>query len=157
MIHVYGGSNIDCYTDFSLQAIFYFLGKWYILLDVLSVIRQMKFYYTFWDCPKTRNFWLHVQSWIHTNFTHCDNLTFTKEFIIFGSKINVASDRILDLFILMAKHHIFTARVQGTIPHLNTLIMKMKSRFLEEKYYYTVNNLSSMFTSKWVLYLSEFS
>ena len=45
----------------------------------------------FWDCPKTRNFWLHVQSWIHTNFTHCDNLTFTKEFIIFGSKINIAT------------------------------------------------------------------
>ena len=111
----------------------------------------------FWDCPKTRNFWLHVQSWIHTNFTHCDNLTFTKEFIIFGSKINIATDRILDLFILMAKHHIFTAKIQGTTPHLNTLIMKTKSRFLAEKYYYTVNNLSSMFTSKWVLYLSEFS
>ena len=97
----------------------------------------------FWDCPKTRKFWLHVQSWIFTNFTHCDNLTFTKEFIILGSKINIATDRILDLFILMAKHHIFTTKIQGTTPHLNTLIMKIKSRFLAEKYYYTVNNLSA--------------
>ena len=111
----------------------------------------------FWDCPKTCKFWLHLQSWIHTNFTHCDNLTFTKEIILFGSKINIATDRILDLFILMAKHHIFTAKIQGTTPHLNTLTMKIKSRFLAEKYYYTVNNLSSMFTSKWMLYLSYFS
>ena len=87
----------------------------------------------FWDCPKTRNFWLHVQSWIHTNLTHCDNLTFTKELIIFGSKINIATDRIIDLFIFMAKHHIFIAKIQGTTPHLNTLIMKTKSRFLAEK------------------------
>ena len=83
----------------------------------------------FWDCLKTRNFWLHVQSWIHTNFTHCDNLTFTTEFIIIVSKIHIVTDRILDLFTLMAKHHIFTAKIQGTTPHLNTLIMKIKSRF----------------------------
>ena len=110
-----------------------------------------------WDCPKTRNLLLHVQSWTNTNLTHCDNLTFTKEFIILGSKINIATDRILDLFILMAKHHIFTTKIQGTTPHFNTLVMKIKSRFLAEKYYYTVNNLSNMFTSKWMLYLSNFS
>ena len=111
----------------------------------------------FGDCSKTRNFLLHVQSWINTNFTHCDNLTFTKEFIILGSKINIVTDRILDLVILKAKHHNFTAKIQGTTLHLNTLIMKIKSRFLAEKYYYTVNNLSSMFTSKWMLYLSHTS
>ena len=111
----------------------------------------------FWDCPKTRNFWLHVQTSAYKLIVHTDNLTFTKEFIILGSKINIVTDRILDLVILKAKHHNFTAKIQGTTPHLNTLIMKIKSRFLEEKYYYTVNNLSSMFTSKWMLYLSDFS
>ena len=79
----------------------------------------------FWDFPKTRNFWLDVQSWNHTDFAHSDNLTLTKEFIIFDSKINnftdriidlfihmaKHTDRILDLFIHMAKHHIFTAKI----------------------------------------------
>ena len=31
-------------------------------------------------------------------------------------------------------------------PHLETLIMKIKGRFLAARFYYTVNNLSSMFT-----------
>ena len=48
------------------------------------------------------------------------------------------------------------AKIQGTIPHLNTLIMKIKSRFSTERYY-TVNDLSNIFTNKWMLHSSYFS
>ena len=134
MIHVSRGSSINCYTDFC----------YYADENLLQI---------FWDCPKIHNYGLGVQSWTHANSTHCDNLTLTKELIILGSKINIVKERISDSFTLMARHHIITAKIQGTTLYKNTLIMKITSRFSAEIYYYTVNNLSSMFTSKWMLFL----
>ena len=111
----------------------------------------------FWDCPKIQDYWLDVQNWIRTNFTHYNNVIFTRDLIILGSEKNTISDRLLDLLILMGKYHIFTEKPQGKVPHVNTLIIKIKHRFLAEKYYYTVNNLCSKFTSKWLLYYSYFA
>ena len=90
----------------------------------------------FWDCPKRQNYWLDVQNWICTNFTHCKNVIFTRDLIILGSEKNTITDRHLDQ--LMGKYHIFTAKLQGNVPHVNTLIMMVKHRFLVEKYCYTV-------------------
>ena len=108
----------------------------------------------FWDCPKIQDYWLDVQHWIHINFTHCNNVIFTRDLIILGIEKTTVTDRFLDLLMLMGKHHIFTAKLQGNIPHVNTLIIKIKHRFLAERYYYTVNNLYSKFTHKWPLYSS---
>ena len=71
--------------------------------------------------------------------------------------LNIFTDIFLDLFILIGKYHIFTKKLQGNVPHENTLIIKIKQRFLAEKYYYTINNLYSKFTSKWLLYYSYFA
>ena len=46
---------------------------------------------------------------------------------MFSSKVNIATDRILDLVTLMAKHNIFTAKIQGTTPLLNTLLWRLKA------------------------------
>ena len=73
----------------------------------------------FWDCPKIQNYWFDVQGWLHTSFTHCTDIIFSKELVILGSKANVVTDRILDLCILIAKYNIFIAKLHGTIPHLN--------------------------------------
>ena len=82
----------------------------------------------FWDCSKIHNYWLGVQSWIHTNCTHCENLRLTKELTILGGTSTTVTNRIVDLFVRVAKHPIFTAKIQGTTLHLITLIMKIKSR-----------------------------
>ena len=111
----------------------------------------------FWDCPKIQDYLLDVQNWICTNFTRCNLVIFTRDLIILGSEQNTITDIFLDLFILIGKYHIFTKKFQGNVPHVNTLIIKIKQRFLAEKYYYTVNNLYSKFTNKWLLYYSYFA
>ena len=110
----------------------------------------------FWDCPKIQNYWFDVQGWLHTSFTHCTDIIFSKELVILGSKANVVTDRILDLCILIAKY-IFIAKLHGTIPHLNVFTRFLKNRAVLEKYYYTLNGRSNKFHAEWMLYSSLLS
>ena len=80
----------------------------------------------YWDCPKIQDYWFDVQGWLHTSFTHCTDIIFSKELVIHGSKANVVTDRILDLCILTAKYNVFISKLHGTIPHLNVF-----TRFLQ--------------------------
>ena len=41
------------------------------------------------------------------SFTHCTDIIFSKELVILGSKANGVTDRILDLYILIAKYKHF--------------------------------------------------
>ena len=75
----------------------------------------------FWDCPNIQDYWFDVQGWLHTNFTHCTDIIFSKELVILCSKVNIVTGRIPDLCILIAKYNIFTSKLHGTIPHLNVL------------------------------------
>ena len=47
----------------------------------------------FWDCPKIQDYWLDVQNWICTDFTHCNNVIFPRDLIILGSEKNTITDR----------------------------------------------------------------
>ena len=111
----------------------------------------------FWDCPKIQDYWFDVQGWLHTSFTHCTNIIFSKELVILGSKANVVTDRILDLCILIAKYNIFISRLHGTIPHLNVFTRFLKNRAVLEKYYYRLNGRPNKFHADWMLYSSLLS
>ena len=50
----------------------------------------------FWDCPKIQDYWFDVQGWLHTSFTHCTDIIFSKKLVILVSKANMVTDRILD-------------------------------------------------------------
>ena len=110
----------------------------------------------FWECPKVQDFWLEVQGWLHKHFEHCTNITFSKELIILGVRANLVTDRIIDLCILIAKYHIFTSKLQGTIPHLYAFVQNMKNRSEVEKYYYIVNSRPNNFYIDLILYRSYF-
>ena len=81
----------------------------------------------FWDCPKIQGYWFYTQGWLHANFSHCSKILLFRELIILGSKVNTVTGRIFYLFMLIAKYHIFTSRLQGTNPHLNVFIQKLKN------------------------------
>ena len=71
--------------------------------------------------------------------------------------MNVVTDRILDLCILIAKYNIFIAKLHGTILHLNVFTRFLKNRAVLEKYYYTLNGRSNKFHADWMLYSSLLS
>ena len=103
-------------------------------------------------------FWFDVQGWLHTSFTHCTDIIFSKELVILGSKANGVTDRILDLYILIAKYNIFIAKLRVTIPHLNTIPHRfLKNRAVLEKYYYSLNGRPNKFHADWMLYSSLLS
>ena len=110
----------------------------------------------FWHCPHVQKFWLDVQEWLHTNFAHCNDVIFSEELIILGTKENVITDRIIDLFILLAKYHIFTSKVKGTLPFLNIFVYNVKNRYMAEKYENAVNNRYCKKFSDWLLYGTYF-
>ena len=110
----------------------------------------------FWDCPKIQEYWFDVQGWLHTSFTHCTDIIFSKELVILGSKTNMVTDRILDLCILIAKY-IFISKLHGTIPHLHYFTRILKNGAVLEKYYYTLNGRLNEFHVDWMLYSSLLS
>ena len=83
----------------------------------------------FWDCPKIQDYWLDVQGWLQTKFTHCTDIIFPKELVSFVSKVKMVTDRILDLCILIAKYNSFTSKMHGTSPRLNAFIRYLKSMY----------------------------
>ena len=87
----------------------------------------------FRECPKVKDFWLEAKGWLHKYFEHCTNITFPKNwlfffYIFFSLRASSVTDRITDLYILIAKY-IFTSKLQGTTPHLNAFVQNMKNRF----------------------------
>ena len=82
-----------------------------------------------WECPHVRGFWSDVQTWININFSHCFSLVLSKELVIFGLKPNTYTDRIIDLFILMAKYYVFVSKLQGNRPHLNGFLNIVRQRY----------------------------
>ena len=95
------------------------------------------------DCPKTKDIWLEVQAWLHTNFKHCTLLEFffLEQLIILGSAACLVTDRIQNLCILIIK--IFTSKLRSNTPHRNVFLRSLKSRFSVEKHHYMVNSRPS--------------
>ena len=59
------------------------LQKIYVLLLLLLLLKLLdspsslcnhgdeSILHMFWECPKTQDYWLDVENWIHTSFTRC--------------------------------------------------------------------------------------
>ena len=122
MIHVSGVFSIDCYTDYFPLVTFY--ARKLVDSPICLLCKQVEetLSHMFWDCPKIQVYWFDIHCWLHANFSHCSKILLSGELIILGSKVNTVTDRIFDLFMLIAEYHIFTSSLQGTTPHLNVFI-----------------------------------
>ena len=70
-----------------------------------------------WDCTYTETFWKHILEWITKNTPHVRSLNITEQLVIFGVKVDVTTDKVLNLIMLMAKYYIFRCRCLKTIPN----------------------------------------
>eukprot|EP00916_Digyalum_oweni_P013462 GHVL01022105.1.p1 GENE.GHVL01022105.1~~GHVL01022105.1.p1 ORF type:complete len:329 (-),score=13.53 GHVL01022105.1:219-1205(-) len=106
----------------------------------------------FWDCTKTQAFWNDFLQWMRDNFVHCTNFRLYKQLIICGYQTNCVTDKTFDLFLLIAKYHIYTSKIRATGPHFQVLVLTLKQRFLAEKHNALVNNELTSFNRNWNLY-----
>jgi hypothetical protein len=111
----------------------------------------------FWECEKIQVFWTDVQVWLHQNFNHCNNVTFSKQLVILGYKNNFVSDRIFNLFLLIAKYHILCSKWNNNLPHINVYVRMLQNHFEAEKYYsYLCPVKKNKFICDWQQYKSFF-
>jgi len=111
----------------------------------------------FWECNKVQSFWSDFIGWLQTHFVHCTNLVLSRELIILGTKKNNYTDKIIDLFILSAKHHIFASKHQNTTPQLQIFIRTIKQRYLMEKCNAFNKGTYAKMTTQWIMYSHFFN
>ena len=91
-------------------------------------------------------------TWLNTNFEHCRSFALSKEIVLLGYVENIITDRILDLFIVLAKQHIYASKLNDTLPNIFAFLRNTEQRFLTEKYVCNVNNQFEKFVEDWKLY-----
>ena len=74
-------------------------------------------YHLLSECIYTGTFCKYVLEWITKNTPHARSLSITEQLVIFGVKVDVTTDKVLDLIMLMAKYYIFRCRCLKTIPN----------------------------------------
>ena len=85
----------------------------------------------FVTCNKAHQFWNGVIEWVKNNCTNCDNLFLSEQLIIFGTKRNVVTDKVIDLLIITGKWHIYKCKLQDREPRLDIFEQQFKVRLCQ--------------------------
>ena len=105
-----------------------------------------------WDCTYTETFWKHVLEWITKNTPHVRSLNITEQLVIFGVKVDVPTDKVLDLIMLMAKYYIFRCRCLKTIPNFICFSKDVRQRAAIEKHAWALKGDLTAYFSLWSPY-----
>ena len=106
----------------------------------------------FWDCPFAQIFWESVFSWISENCEHCANLHLSECLVLFGWKHGCRLDRVMELIILLAKHHIYKSKLQNKLPCISIFQKTLKQRYEIERYGHSIKGMTDKFTMDWISY-----
>ena len=108
----------------------------------------------FWECTYSQIFWTDVLKWITDNCQHCNNLTLSKELVIFGVKQNIVTDKVFDLIMLLAKFHIYKCKLQTAIPNKTAFVQQVKYRYIVESYSHALSGSRQKFAVDWLPYIN---
>ena len=106
----------------------------------------------FYTCSKVYQFWNEVLDWVKNNCTNCDTLSFSEQLIIFGTKKNVITDKVIDLLIITGKWHIYKCKLQDREPRLDIFKQQFKERHIIEKSRYITRSAEDIFNNVWTPY-----
>ena len=73
----------------------------------------------FCNCNVIKMFWEHLNTLLVYKCVHCQNISFSEELIIFGTKKGVDTDITVELIILVAKFLLYKKNPQRSRPVLN--------------------------------------
>lgn len=107
----------------------------------------------FFDCVHVQSFWNNLLHNLKNNSSHCDNLTFSKQIILFGVEKNIVTDIVIDLVILLAKYHIYICKWKNQKPDLIVFLGVLKSRYNVEKLSHVIKDMLLVFNTQWMPYL----
>jgi hypothetical protein len=111
----------------------------------------------FYDCNVIFSFWNDFLNTLKEKCSHCHNLRFVKELIIFGMTRNTKTDSTFDFIILFAKFFIYKCKLQQVQPTLYDFLPVLYNRYKLELYIAAVNGTANKCKLNWKMYLSIFT
>ena len=103
----------------------------------------------FWECRKTKQFWISLSEFINKRAIHSHNFRFTHNLVFFGVCDSIQTDNICNLIILMAKFYIYRCKVQKNDLNLKVFILELYNRYSIEK---CIKKNSLVFRTSWAPY-----
>ena len=106
-----------------------------------------------WDCTISNTFWGDLLTLLKNRCHGCQNLRLTKKLIIFGVEIDVVTDEIIDLIVVLAKYHIYSCKWNNGSPNVDAFLKILKHRHLVEQYANALKYKLTYFNQIWLPYM----
>ena len=91
--------------------------------------------YLFWGkCACIRRFWTSLETILKGKCETALNVKFTRNFVLFGTEIDMKTDTIFDLVILQAKQFIYRCKLDKCLPTLSCLIQQLMLKYKIDEY-----------------------
>ena len=98
----------------------------------------------YWLCDFTKTFWNSVDFWYSQKYNISLNLNNFD--VLFGKQ---DAKPVLNLFLTLAKYHIYTSRLQNSLPNLEVFKKSVQEYFLVEKFIFSKNLDDEFFLERW--------
>ena len=105
-----------------------------------------------YQCPIVYQFWNQVLTWVKSNCTNCDTLSFSEQLVIFGIKRHVITDKVVDLLLLTGKWHIYKCKLQNREPSIDIFKQQFKERYTTERLMNIARLKVKRFDDAWLPY-----
>ena len=107
----------------------------------------------FAECIYAQHFWEDFQKHIVDKCQHTVNFKIDDELILFGVKMNVKSDGIMDFLILCGKFFIYKCKIANRIPTFQQFLPFLKDKYKVESYSAAIQCRSHDFRQNWFPYM----
>ena len=109
-------------------------------------------YHLFWGCNLVQAFWNDLVKKLKEKCINCDRLNLCPELVLFGTTVNVFTDKAIDSILLYAKYYIYKCKLQEIRPKLDFYISELKHRVIIEKALALRAGKANIFFDKWRIY-----
>ena len=106
----------------------------------------------FWYCPILQNFWKEFEDAINQKCFHANKFHLNEHVVIFGCDKNFGTDKIFDLFLMLAKSYIYKCKMAKELPLFQVFVLILRNRYKTEKYIANVNMKYDVFVRAWMPY-----
>ena len=106
----------------------------------------------FWTCAVVKKFWTILTEKLNRHCKHTHKLILSKKIVILGLDINIKTDLVLDLIILLSKSYIYRSKVNKTKPNIIEFGCILQTRYKIEKTISYKQSNYSKFVNNWNLY-----
>ena len=103
----------------------------------------------FWKCAYIRRFWTSLETILKEKCETVLNVKFTQNIVLFGTEIDIRTDKVFDLVILQAKQFIYKCKLDKCLPTLSYFLQLMLKYKIDE---YNAKLSGELPTFNWLCY-----